>query len=115
MKTDEQEDTVGSFLGNGGRLYADPEEPQEQDAFNDPIRLVPAPEPKPPTKPVKQEVKQVSEEKSPKDVRGGVSTALELAGIGAVTVGGFLVAPWLGCMLLGVLLVLLGVAVGYRG
>jgi hypothetical protein len=115
MKTDEQEDAVGSFLGNGGRLYADPEEPQGPDAFNDPIRLVPAPEPTPPvrTKPVKEEV--VTKEKPPKDVRGGVSTALELAGIGAVTVGGFLVAPWLGCMLLGILLLLLGVAVGYRG
>lgn len=46
-------------------------------------------------------------------MRNTTSTALELMGITTVSVGGFLIAPWLGCMILGVLLILLGVAIGY--
>ena len=42
-----------------------------------------------------------------------VSTGFELLGIAALTVGGFLVAQWLGFMILGVLLIALGVATGY--
>ena len=46
-------------------------------------------------------------------MRNTTSSALELLGIATVSVGGFLIAPWLGCMILGVLLILLGVAIGY--
>lgn len=42
-----------------------------------------------------------------------VSSALELLGVASLTTGGFLVAPWLGFMILGVLLLVLGVATGY--
>lgn len=41
------------------------------------------------------------------------STGFELLGIASLTVGGFLVAQWLGFMILGALLIVLGVATGY--
>lgn len=105
-----------SFLGGAERLYATPDqdddyEPRERIRLvDDPVRLVDPPSQE---APVKAKPKPVAKERRQIDVRGSISTGLELAGIGAVSTGGFLVAPWLGCMLLGVLLVLLGVAVGY--
>jgi len=46
--------------------------------------------------------------------REWVSSLLELLGIADMTYGGLLIAPWLGFMLLGLLLIVLGVATGYR-
>lgn len=103
-----------SFLGGAERLYATPDEDDDYEPrerirlVDDPVRLVDPPNRQAPVK-----AKPVAKERRKIDVRGSISTGLELAGIGAVSTGGFLVAPWLGCMLLGVLLVLLGVAVGY--
>jgi hypothetical protein len=101
-----------TFL-SGDRLYATQEDDDDRPLpFN---RLYAtsdeesqAVKPVPPAKVEKQQVSRFEF-----DTRGIISTLLELLGIGALAVGGFLVAPWLGSMLLGALLVLLGVAVGY--
>lgn len=98
-----------SMFGKRERLYADTRTPERNSETPPPAAQIPAPSaprprildvPPPPQQPARR-------------IRGPLSSALEIAGVGAVSVGGFLVAPWLGCMMLGVLLIVLGVAIGY--
>lgn len=89
-------------------------------------RLYAAPEPQQPTKkrkaapriPTPQSVNtteeaDAQEEKTSLAIRDWLSTSFELLGITSMTVGGFLLAPWVGWMILGGLLIVLGVATGY--
>ena len=50
--------------------------------------------------------------KPPRDWQQFQSTALELAGVSVLTAGSWMLFPWLGLMVLGVCLILLGVAAG---
>lgn len=103
------------MFGKRERLYADarqnekpagePEQPKA--AEPEPLLPPPPPRPKPPVQP------EVQQPVARSAMRNTTSSALELLGIATVSVGGFLIAPWLGCMILGVLLILLGVAIGY--
>jgi hypothetical protein len=78
------------------------------------LSVAPPPEPLVPTPPRRPPVTVPPAQKpSPAAWRATASTSLELGGIAMVSVGGFLISPWLGCILLGVLLIVLGVAIGY--
>ena len=89
------------MFGKPERIYAD-------SPVSDSAPTPPAPAGKKTQKPL-----PVLPEQSDFRLRSGVSTALEIVGIGSVAVGGFLVAPWLGFIVLGILLIVLGVATGY--
>ena len=97
------------LFGRRERLYAAPdvvdEKPKEKE--KPPVKKDKEKSPAPVAAP-----EAVEEYRSGKSVEL-VSTALELLGVAALTTGGFLVAPWLGFMILGVLLLVLGVATGY--
>lgn len=105
-----------SMFGKKERLYADArtkETPQPAPKITlsaAPPAAAPA-APQPPPRPtfLDNPPAQVAQSR----VRSAVSTVLEISGVTAVSVGGFLVAPWLGCMILGLLLIVLGVATGY--
>lgn len=75
----------GLRLAKGGRLYEE----------SSPDPAVPA---------------RVGGGRKPLDARELTSTILELAGIGFVSAGLWLVAPWCGLVALGLCLILLGVA-----
>jgi len=91
------------MFGKPERLYADA---RKTEAQGDAKPAAP--------KPVRVELETKPQvEAVRREWRGGISTVLELAGITSVSVGGFLVSPWLGCMMLGLLLIVLGVATGY--
>jgi len=96
---------MASMFGVKERLYADSRKGDMPNTAEAAVRQ------ETPRAPVPAPAEQV--ESRPRAVAGVVSTGLEIAGIAALSCGGFLVAPWLGCMILGVLLIVLGVAVGY--
>ena len=93
------------LFGRKERLYADPETPEPVRAVTPIVKNIKKQEPV--TKPDPVEDQEI------KSMRGWVSTGLELLGTASLTAGGFLIAPWLGLMILGVLLLVLGVATGY--
>lgn len=104
------------MFGKRERLYADSRAAEEaakteEKAVGKASFSEPPPKPQPAPRPRVLDNQPVLQPKS--KVRAGLSSALELTGVTAVSVGGFLVAPWLGCMILGVLLIVLGVATGY--
>lgn len=68
---------------------------------------------KEPARPAAVDDADSSKSNDESNIVGWVSTGFELLGISAMTVGGFLLAPWVGWMVLGALLVVLGVATGY--
>ena len=80
---------TGPMFGKPERIYADsPTEETVPKEFSPP--------PKPEKQPVPK-LRQLALVKPSGDrVRGTASTALEIAGIASIAVGGFLVAPWLG-------------------
>lgn len=97
------------MFGKKERLYADAratEEPAPEAELSRPTQR-----PAPVTRATAVEPESLPT--AGKRSRDVLSSSLELAGIVSVSVGGFLVAPWLGCMMLGVLLIVLGVAIGY--
>lgn len=106
------------MFGKRERLYADTRiAEQEQQPVDSPRQVAPPAEPAPTPRPAEPPpvTGKPSKEVSPRQqgrLQGPLSTVLELAGVATVSVGGFLVAPWLGCMMLGILLILLGVAIG---
>lgn len=107
--------TLTSMFGKKERLYADARAAEEPDAPKvEASRPAPRAAAPPVTRAAAAEpVEPPSLPTAGKRSRDVLSSALELAGISSVSVGGFLVAPWLGCMMLGVLLIVLGVAIGY--
>lgn len=111
-----------SMFGKRERLYADARkaenpEPAKEETVAQRLTAVPPSEPlvppTPPRRPQKVEPPVAQERPRPEGWRATASTSLELGGIALVSVGGFLIAPWLGCVVLGVLLIVLGVAIGY--
>lgn len=68
--------------------------------------------------PKKQDVSEDVEESLDEDdedgtgIRAWVSTCFELLGVASLATGGFLLAPWVGFMVLGALLMLFGLAMG---
>jgi uncharacterized membrane protein len=108
-----------SIFGKRERLYADARKLEAEKAESSAPAAPPPPAPEPlvPTPPRRPQAPQVSvpvqQKPRPEGFRAAASTALELGGIAMVSVGGFLIAPWVGCIILGILLILLGVAIGY--
>lgn len=105
------------MFGKRERLYADTRVKEEPAPATPKITLGATPpppqqpQPQPAPRPTFLDNPPAQKQKS--QVRAAVSNVLEISGVTAVSVGGFLVAPWLGCMILGVLLIVLGVATGY--
>jgi hypothetical protein len=119
-------DNVVAF-GGGGLLYKDARDQSKENARQaaidyaravadeEDVQLLPdemvpdepepEPQPAPPSKIGKIEAPQ-----APRDWREALSTGLELAGIGFLIATGFLVAAWLGMLVTGICLVVLGVA-----
>jgi hypothetical protein len=106
-------------FGGGGRLYRDAreliEEARSEEMAPDPPPWADAPAPAPPPRenppPMKVgKIEAPTEPKPPTDWREGVSTGLELVGIGLLITTGFLIAVWVGTLIAGLSLVLLGVA-----
>lgn len=118
------------MFGKRERLYADARRAEAEKRENaekpekaqgatgkDHLSSVPSPEPlvpTPPRRPVQPAAPQPEQQKPrPEGWRSTASTALELGGIAVVSTGGFLISPWVGCIILGILLIVLGVAIGY--
>lgn len=113
-------------IGTGGRLYRDsrPEVAEEEEMADSTVlsRLgryfsgnetdhddeTEQSEAKPPwvVKPMHEEAKP------PRDWQQGYSTALEVAGMAALSAAGFTLYLWLGLALLGICLIVMGVAIG---
>jgi hypothetical protein len=106
-----------SIFGKRERLYADARKLEAEKAKSSVPESPPVEEPLVPAPPRRPQPPQASapvEQRSrPEGLRATASTVLELGGIAMVSVGGFLIAPWVGCIILGVLLIFLGVAIGY--
>jgi hypothetical protein len=96
------------LFGRKERLYADPEVTPESNPQPKPRAVTPIKKQEPVTQP-----EESVEEQEVSNMRGWVSTGLELLGIVSLTAGGFVIAEWLGLMILGVSLLVLGVATGY--
>lgn len=116
-------------LGGGGLLYKDARDqearhraamalgvrvdelPEDtllpEDLMPDPPPWADAPEPVAPRSSV---VAVKAPPPQPRDWRELISTLLELAGIGVLTAGGWLIAPYVGLIIAGIALVALGVA-----
>ena len=113
------------MFGKRERLYADTRKAEGDDTAKEEkaaeetrqrLTAVPPSEPlvpTPPRRPKAEKPMEIAERPRPEGWRATASTGLELGGIALVSTGGFLIAPWLGCVILGVLLILLGVAIGY--
>ena len=89
---------IGARLGSQ-RLYAPPDAPDDYQPGRRASRPAPAPPPSPPAV----------------AAHGATmlgSTVLELAGITTLTVGCYLIAPFVGLIVAGLCLILLGVALG---
>lgn len=95
------------LFGRTERLYSQPEEGNKNAPRKEPPPSPPTPAPPPQTQAAPAPVAAAETR-----TISVLSTLIELAGIAAITTGGFLVAPWLGCMILGVALIVLGVALG---
>jgi hypothetical protein len=125
--TDSTSDNV-IRLGGGGLLYEDARNQAADNAREiieearraemmapDPPAWADKPEPEPEKKPEKPamtlgKIEAPKQPKPPFDRREAVSTALELAGIGLLVTTGFLITVWLGTLIAGLALVVLGVA-----
>lgn len=116
-------DTNVVKIGGGGKLYADARaadarELLDEHRLNALLSPEPPPwadvpeEPEPPKEPSVVVPKNLPEPvKEPRvDVKEFFSTCLELAGITALSVAGWMVTPALGLAVIGIALVLLGVA-----
>jgi hypothetical protein len=129
-------------FGRGGRLYKDARDaatiPADSDAKGighdliggareaieeqrraemmspDPPPWADKPEPPKPAKPPPPVVGVKKPPEAPRDYREPISTALELAGIGLLIATGFLITMWLGTLIAGLCLILLGVATSRR-
>lgn len=129
----------GQLFGRGGRLYRNPEEDQEAELpYKEPDQpekwvspiererqehaerkarseRLEAGKPKEKLKPSVVSIKTPPPEPKPRrDLREPVSTIAELGGIIALTAGFFMLAPWVGLVVLGLCLVILGVAMSPR-
>ena len=104
-----------SMFGKKERLYADTRIQEKVDPPQPEPRKAPEPRKEPAPAPRPKILDEQPKPQRKHNFRGPVSTTLELAGVTSLSVGGFLVAPWLGCMMLGVLLIVLGVAAGFGG
>lgn len=116
-----------SMFGKRERLYAEARRLEAEKAANserpaeksvkENLTVVPPPEPlvpNPPRRPQAQTPPAPAPQRArPEGWKATASNALELGGIAMVSTGGFLISPWLGCIILGVLLIVLGVAIGY--
>ena len=108
-------------MGSGGLLYQDARDAAAKARKHDTVSaedFTPDPPPEPPepetviapsTVRIKMPEEDKPEKKGP-DWRELFSTVLELAGITALTVGGWLIAPYVGLFIIGIALVLLGAA-----
>ena len=102
------------LFGHRERLYI-PESPEKKEEEVKPVRAVKPKKAKevvekpPATDPAPWTDSEVAMSRT----AALASTGFELLGIASLTVGGFLVAQWLGFMILGALLIVLGVATGY--
>ena len=101
------------MFGKPERLYADARANEEYKESEKEVKERPRLRPEPRVEPKPEPRAELVAQTGGSTVRAVISNILELAGVTAVSVGGFLVAPWLGCMMLGVLLIVLGVATGY--
>ena len=102
------------LFGRKERLYAAPEEGEKVVKMSDAGKPRKVKEAKEQPKPKEEAVLAESfDEGFNSKTVALVSTAFELLGIASLTAGGFLVADWLGFMILGALLIVLGVATGY--
>ena len=108
-------------FGTGGRLYRDAreviQEARAEGMLADPPPWADAPAPEPAPREVQNpppmkvgKIEAPVEPKPPTDWREGVSTALELAGMGLLITTGFLLAVWVGTLIAGLCLVVYGVA-----
>jgi hypothetical protein len=116
-------------IGGGGRLYADAREKEstarqrlvnlaaaalhEDDGDEDPDdeESVPLPPPIPlPVPPAQRLPAAPKPQKTPRDWREVQSTILELIGISLISVGCWEIRPWLGLIVLGFCLILMGLA-----
>ena len=109
-------DNVVRIGGSGGLLYQDAREQARRIAaaaedFTPDLEL-PEPEPEPRPEPPKVTQKNMPPEpvKPGFDWRELFSTCVELLGITAISVGGWLIAPCVGLIIAGVALILVGVA-----
>jgi hypothetical protein len=115
-------------IGGGGLLYEDArqaleEERLAQEMAPDPPPWADKPEPEPAKEvqnPPPMKVGKIEAPKEPEppfDWREAASTVLELAGIGLLITTGFLIAVWVGTLIAGLALVVLGVATSnsFRG
>lgn len=121
-------------LGGGGLLYQDARDQAREQAARlraesdavtaedlaacPPPPWADKPEPAPPAEPAKQSVVSVKAPpeppKQPRSYREPLSTMLELAGIALLITTGFLIAVWVGTLIAGLSLVVLGVATSGR-
>lgn len=108
------EETTGlrkePLFGRRERLYA---ADSGQKPVHESRRTIQPKKKKEPARPAAVDDADSSKSNDESNIVGWVSTGFELLGISAMTVGGFLLAPWVGWMVLGALLVVLGVATGY--
>jgi hypothetical protein len=123
----DDETPVGQRLGSQ-RLYGDDFEAEKRLASVPPIPEPPLekrpldkpPErrhkrqkpPNPPHQPTRE--RPPASERAPVNWREFVSNSLEMAGILAITTGSWLIRAWLGLIVLGLCLILLGVATGIQ-
>jgi hypothetical protein len=104
-------------IGSGGRLYADA---RKRDAKKDGGEKEDLPRgadrpdlpPQPLGPPAIPWIGPTPPESETRDWRGPVSTVVELLGAASFTAGFWLLAPWLGLVVLGSCLILIGVATG---
>lgn len=116
---------IGSKIGSGGRLYRDARVQDElrveesaakvkdfQERIQDKIEQQVAPPSPPPwlVKPMMEEPKP--EPKPKRNWQSFNSTALEVAGVAALSAGFGMLHAWLGVVVLGICLIILGVATG---
>jgi hypothetical protein len=103
MTDSPQSENVAPLFGSGGRLYQDARDQQKQEMLP-PDEMVPD-KPEPPAR-----IGKVEAPKPRREWREPVSTAVELAGVGFLIATGFIVTVWLGTLITGICLIVLGVA-----
>lgn len=117
-------------IGGGGRLYSDAREKADAEAAPPPppvadqgerIRdFIKPPEPplssRGPSKPTPVvQPKVIKPPKPPRDWRGVISTVVELLGIAVLSGGFWMLTPWLGIVILGMCLIIMGIGLGITG
>lgn len=102
----------GPKIGTGGRLYRDAREREGQDDTSTPDPLIDHQAPSIVTPWSVTTTDQANAENGRRDWQQLIATLLQLAGMGLLSEGFAMLYPWLGMVVLGICMIVLGVATG---